>query len=188
MWHFTNFQRGFSRMRPHNFLLTGFMMLLTIWRLSVLGSVADASGLQISSSAFSDGGTIPTQFTCSGADQSPPLAWSDVPAGTKSLALILDDPDAPSGTFVHWVVYDIRPTSDGFRAGAIKGNQGANSMGKASYMGPCPPPGAPHHYHFRLFALDREPGLGGALSAQQLRDAIAGHVKESAELIGTFGR
>jgi Raf kinase inhibitor-like YbhB/YbcL family protein len=175
-------------MRPHNFLLTGFVMLLTIWRLSVFGSVAEASGLQITSSAFSNGAPIPSQFTCTGADQSPPLSWSDAPAGTKSFALILDDPDAPAGTFVHWVVYDIRPTSSGFQAGIIQGDQGANGIGKAAYMGPCPPPGAPHHYHFRLFALDRQPSLGGALSAPQLRDAIAGHVKESAELIGTFAR
>jgi len=188
MKHFTNFQRGFSRVRPHNFLLTGLLMLFTISMLSVFGSEADASGLQIISGGFSDGGTIPVQFTCSGVNQSPPLSWSDVPAGTKALALILEDPDAPSGTFVHWVVYDIRPTSNGFQGGSVEGSEGRNSMGKTAYMGPCPPPGPPHHYHFRLFALDTDLNLGEPATAQQLRDAMKGHVKESADLVGTFGR
>jgi Raf kinase inhibitor-like YbhB/YbcL family protein len=188
MKHFANFERGFSRMRPHNFLLTGLMMLLSIWMLSVFSNVAEAADLRISSSAFSEGGMIPAEFTCSGANQSPPLSWSDVPAGTKSLALILEDPDAPSGTFVHWVVYDIRPTSGGFAAGTVEGREGFNTVRKSSYMGPCPPPGPPHHYHFRLFALDTDLSLGSAPTAQQLRDAMQGHVKESADLVGTFGR
>jgi Raf kinase inhibitor-like YbhB/YbcL family protein len=188
MKHFTNFQWGFSRMRPHNFLLRGFVMLFTIWMLSVFGSVAEASGLEIISGAFSNSATIPTQFTCSGANQSPPLSWTGVPAGAKSFALIVDDPDAPAGTFTHWVVYDIPPGSTGFKEGTVDGSQGVNGMGKAFYKGPCPPPGAPHHYHFRLFALDTSLNLEAAPTASQLRDAMAGHVKESADLIGTFGR
>ncbi|HVN28784.1 MAG TPA: YbhB/YbcL family Raf kinase inhibitor-like protein [Candidatus Binataceae bacterium] len=163
-------------------------MLSTISMLSMQSFVADASNLQVTSSAFSDHAPIPTRFTCSGADVSPPLSWSDVPDGTKSLALILDDPDAPSGTFVHWVVYDVHPTVDGFKEGEVEGVQGANSMRKAAYMGPCPPPGSPHHYHFRLFALDTLLNLEDAPSAQQLRDAMQGHIKQSAELVGTFGR
>jgi Raf kinase inhibitor-like YbhB/YbcL family protein len=188
MKHFTNFQWGFSRMRPHNFLLRGFVMLFTIWMLPIFGSVAEASGLEIISGAFSNSATIPTQFTCSGANQSPPLSWTGVPAGAKSFALIVDDPDAPAGTFTHWVVYDIPPGSTGFKEGTVDGSQGVNGMGKAFYKGPCPPPGAPHHYHFRLFALDTSLNLEAAPTASQLRDAMAGHVKESADLIGTFGR
>jgi len=175
-------------MRPHNFLLAGLMMLLPIWMLSVWGSIADASGLQITSGAFSDGANIPTKFTCSGADTSPPLSWTDVPVGTESLALILEDPDAPKGTFVHWVVYDIPASLNGFDASEVQGTQGVNSLGKTAYMGPCPPPGAPHHYHFRLFALDTKLNLEGAVTAAVLRDAMKGHIKDSADEVGVFGR
>ena len=111
-----------------------------------------------------------------------------VPEGTKSLALLLEDPDAPGGTFVHWVVYDISPGTNGLYRGAIDGKEGVNSAGEVAYMGPCPPPGKPHHYHFRLFALDAKPNLGDRPNAQSVRDAMNGHIKESAELVGIFGR
>ena len=149
---------------------------------------AETSKLQINSSVVSQGGTIPTEFTCAGADQSPSLSWSGVPQDTKSLALVVEDPDAPSGTFVHWVVYDIPPSSTGFKAGAVDGKEGVNGMGRAAYMGPCPPPGKPHHYHFELFALDTNLNLGAKPDAQSVRDTMKGHVKESTELVGIFGR
>ena len=163
-------------------------MLIAISMLSAFSSIALASGMTITSSAFRDGAPIPPRFTCSGANVSPPLQWSGVPSGAKSLALILDDPDAPAGTFVHWVLYDIRPGLKGFEEGHFDGHPGANGLAKPAYMGPCPPPGAPHHYHFRLFALDADLNLDEVPTAAQLRDAMAGHVKESAELVGTFAR
>lgn len=175
-------------MEPHNLVLTGLIVSLIVPTLPASGIAADASKLQITSPAVSDGATIPTQFTCSGANQSPPLSWSDVPQGTKSLALLVDDPDAPGETFVHWVVYDISPSSHGFKPGAVDGKEGVNTAGEAAYMGPCPPPGKPHHYHFRLFALDTNLNLGANPNAQAVRDAMSGHVKESAELVGIFGR
>ena len=100
------------------------MMLLAIWMLSRLSIAAHASEFRIASSAFADGKDIPAQFTCSGAGHSPPLAWSGVPKGTSSLALIVEDPDAPSGTFIHWVVYDIPPGSGGFKEGEVRGKRG----------------------------------------------------------------
>ncbi len=175
-------------MRPRTVFVASLMVYLAVSMLPISRIAAEASKLQISSPAISDGGTIPPQYTCSGADQSPPLSWGSVPAGTKSLALVVEDPDAPGGTFVHWIVYDISPTSSGFAAGAVEGKQGANTMGKAAYMGPCPPPGRPHHYHFGLFALDINLNLGTNLRAESVRDAMNGHVKESAELVGIFGR
>jgi Raf kinase inhibitor-like YbhB/YbcL family protein len=170
-----------------NVVLTGLMVSLLLPILSTR-VVAQSPKLHISSSAFADGTTIPTQFTCSGANQSPQLSWSGTPQGTKSLALLVEDPDAPSGTFVHWVVYDIPPSSQGFKEGKVGGTQGANGMGKASYMGPCPPPGKPHHYHFRLFALDSNPNVEANPTAQALRNAVTGHILESAELVGIFER
>jgi Raf kinase inhibitor-like YbhB/YbcL family protein len=149
---------------------------------------ADVSKLQISSSAISEGATIPAEFTCAAENKSPPLAWTGVSSSAKSLALVLDDTDAPSGTFTHWVVYDIPPTSSGFKAGEVEGKQGLNSLGKAAYMGPCPPPGSPHHYHFRLFVLDGTPEIQNQPNAQALRDAMSGHIIQSAELVGMFGR
>jgi len=175
-------------MRPHRFLLADLMVSLTISMLPISGIAAEASKLQISSPVVSEGATIPTQFTCSGANQSPPLSWSGVPQGTKSLALLVEDPDAPNGTFVHWIVYDISPSSHGFKPGAADGKEGVNSAREAAYMGPCPPPGKPHHYHFRLFALDTNLTLGTNPDAQAVRDAMTGHVKESAELVGIFAR
>jgi Raf kinase inhibitor-like YbhB/YbcL family protein len=170
-----------------NPVLAGLMVSLLVPILAT-PVVAESSKLHVSSSAIPDGAAIPTQFTCSGANQSPPLSWNGVPQGTKSLALLVEDPDAPSGTFVHWVVYDIPPGSEGFKEGSVEGTQGVNGMGRASYMGPCPPPGKPHHYHFRLFALDSNPTVEANPTAQALHDAMTGHILESAELVGIFER
>jgi len=172
----------------HNLLLAGMLVSLVTSMLPASVIASDASKLQIASPAIADGATIPTQFTCSGANQSPPLSWSGVPQGTKSLALLVEDPDAPAGTFVHWVVYDIPPSSGGFKPGAADGKEGANGMGADKYMGPCPPPGKPHHYHFRLFALDWNPNLEANPTGQALRGAMTGHIIESAELVGIFSR
>ncbi len=168
--------------------LASTMLIATIAR-------AQESKLQIRSRAFVDGSVIPTEYTCSGADKSPPLSWTGAPASTRSFALIVDDPDAPRGTFVHWVVYNMGPGTTDLPEGNPKSDpttkgakQGVNSLDRIGYKGPCPPPGAPHHYHFRLFALDSPLKLGPGATAVQVRQAIEGHVLASTELVGVFGR
>ena len=118
-------------------------------------STARAAQMSLSSPAFTDGGTIPRQFTCEGADQSPPLAWSGVPAGTTTLSLVVEDPDASNGTFVHWTVSGIPPSTASIAAGQVPAgaSQGRNTRGATRYTGPCPPSGQTHHYLFTLKAL-----------------------------------
>ena len=149
----------------------------------------------LESSAFANGATIPRQYTCDGADQSPPLQWFELPEGTGSLALIVEDPDAPRGTFVHWVLYHLPPEPPDLAAGtprqAILPNgarQGRNDFRRVGYGGPCPPRGPAHHYHFRLYALDAAPDLTPGASASEVRAAMNGHVLGEAELIGLYGR
>ena len=157
---------------------------------------SNAMSLTITSSAFQRGGPIPVRYTCEGQDVSPPLAWSGVPANTKSLALIVDDPDAPDPAkpqrvYVHWVVYCIPASATLLRENASKSGmpkgavQGKNDWGKAEYGGPCPPIGR-HRYFFKLYALDTEiTGLAAATKAD-IEKAMNGHVIESAELMGTY--
>src|SRR5438309_1992941 len=113
----------------------------------------------LTSSAFRSGQVIPTQYTCDGANMSPPLAWTDLPRNTQSLALIVEDPDAPRGIWTHWVVYNLDPNMDGlpenFADSGRNARQGINSYQNARYDGPCPPANSRHTYHFRLFALDQ---------------------------------
>ena len=154
-----------------------------------------ANAMELSSPAISEGSTVPDQYTCKGADTSPPLNWSDVPQGAKTLTLIVEDPDAPGGTFVHWVVYNLPPDSEGLPAGVPRnpvlregGNQGVNDFGKVGYNGPCPPPGGPHHYRFRLYALDKRLEVGNRPKASDVEDSINGHVKATAQTVGLFSR
>ena len=146
--------------------------------------------LSLTSSAFADGQPIPAQYTCDGANQSPPLAWGEPPEGTKSFALTIDDPDAPSGTFRHWAVFDIPPATRSLAAGQKLGTQATNDKGGPGYTGPCPPKGnPPHHDHFRLFALDVEKlGLAPTAKVKEVEDATARHVLAQGELIGTYQR
>ncbi|MDP3910786.1 MAG: YbhB/YbcL family Raf kinase inhibitor-like protein [Gemmatimonadales bacterium] len=145
--------------------------------------------MKLSSSAFRDGNPIPVDHTCDGRDTAPPLAWTDPPAGTKSFTLICDDPDAPGKTWVHWVLYNIRPTVaelDGSDLGG--GVQGMTDFRRVGYGGPCPPPGKPHRYFFKLYALDALlPLMAGATKADVER-AMQGRVLAEAQLMGTFGR
>jgi Raf kinase inhibitor-like YbhB/YbcL family protein len=151
--------------------------------------------LQLSSRTFLDGQTIPRKFTCSGADVSPELAWSDAPSGTKSLALIVDDPDAPAGVWVHWVLYDLpaetrdlpegMPKDRELRSGA---RQGKNDFGKIGYNGPCPPSGPAHRYFFKLYALREKTGLKAGASKDELERAMKGNILGQATLTGKFGR
>jgi Raf kinase inhibitor-like YbhB/YbcL family protein len=152
------------------------------------------SKMEIGTTAFTPGGSIPPKYTCSGEDTSPPLSIRGVPGSAKTLALIVDDPDAPSGTFVHWVVYNLPPGTTRIDAGvkASKtmpggGAQGRNDFGRTGYGGPCPPPGSPHHYRFRLFALNSQI-TPSSDTGPEVEQAIQGHVVTSAEMVGTFGR
>jgi Raf kinase inhibitor-like YbhB/YbcL family protein len=171
--------------------ITGLILLLA---LRTIATADSGPTLALTSSAFENGGTIPEQYTCSGHNESPALQWTGVPGGTRSLALILDDPDAPMGTFVHWVVYNLSPTATGLPEGVLgtasvaDGEQGVNGRGAIGYTGPCPPPGKPHHYHFRLCALDQKLELKAGATAHQVEAAIKGHVLGSAELVGIFAR
>jgi Raf kinase inhibitor-like YbhB/YbcL family protein len=148
----------------------------------------------LTSPAFADGAAIPVRHTCDGPDVSPPLAWSDAPAGTRSFALIMDDPDAPAGTWVHWVLYNLPAATlalpdtvakvEGLDLGGAR--QGRNDFRHPGYGGPCPPPGPAHRYIFKLYALDAVlPDLGAPTKAK-LEKAMEGHVLEKAELVGTY--
>ncbi|KTD66629.1 phosphatidylethanolamine-binding protein [Legionella santicrucis] len=147
-----------------------------------------ARGLTLESSAFQMNSTIPTQYTCKGADQSPPLAWHSIPIQTKSLVLIVDDPDAPDGVWTHWILFNIPPTihqldtASPIPPGATTAK---NSWGELGYRGPCPPVGA-HSYHFKLYALNTVINLGDDASRDALLNAITGHVIESTELVGIY--
>jgi Raf kinase inhibitor-like YbhB/YbcL family protein len=147
------------------------------------------------SAAFAEGGSVPKSYTCDGADQSPPLSWTDVPAGTKSLALIVEDPDAPSGTFVHWVLFNLPADTSELSAGtshqtilANGARQGRNDFRRVGYGGPCPPRGSTHRYIFRLLALDAPLDLTPGATASEVRSAATGHIIGQAELMGTYGR
>jgi Raf kinase inhibitor-like YbhB/YbcL family protein len=165
----------------------------------VLSISSRASGgampLQISSSAFSESGMIPTKYTCSGADVSPPLSWHGAPAGTKSFALIMDDPDAPAGTWVHWVVYNLSANTKELPEGVEKQEpladgalQGRNDFAKIGYGGPCPPPGKAHRYFFKLYALNSKLNLKAGAGKADVERAMNGHIVGQAQLIGRYER
>lgn len=149
----------------------------------------------LQSAAISHGGDIARKFTCDGADLSPALNWSEPPAGTKSLALILDDPDAPVGVWVHWVLYDLPATVRELPEGVAKkdtldsgARQGRNDFGRIGYGGPCPPPGKAHRYFFKLYALDALTELKPGATKADLEKDMKGHVLAEAELMGRYKR
>jgi len=153
--------------------------------------------VKLSSSAFRDGGTIPTVYTCDGADRSPPLAWSGTPAEAKSLALICDDPDAPAKTWVHWVLFNLPATLNQLHEDVAKTEKpndlagalhGVTDFKRVGYGGPCPPPGKPHRYFFKLYALDAHLPLKTGATKADVERAMQGHVLAEAQLMGTFGR
>ena len=151
--------------------------------------------LELKSRAFKDSEFIPPQYTCKGMDISPPLEWSKAPAGTKSFALICDDPDAPAGTWVHWVLYDIPADKTSLSEGVVASReladgskQGTNDFGKIGYGGPCPPPGRPHRYFFKIYALDANPGLAPGLTKDELLKAVEDYIIEAAGIMGKFKR
>lgn len=153
------------------------------------------ASLQLHSSAFDDGATIPREYTCDGKNVSPPLAWRGAPEGTQAFALIVDDPDAPSGTFVHWVAFDLPASTHGLRRAASTldmphgAKQGRNGFGKVGYGGMCPPPGDDaHRYFFRLYALDAPLGLAAGASRAAVDSAMEGHIRASGQLVGRYRR
>jgi len=149
----------------------------------------NAMALELSSNAFSGGKGIPSKYTCDGNNISPPLSWSGAPSGTKSFALIADDPDAPAGTWVHWVAWDIPATAMSFPEGGVapKTVQGMTSFRKTGYGGPCPPSGT-HRYFFKLYALDTDLELSPSTDKGGLEKAMKGHILAQAELMGTYAR
>ncbi|HXL52771.1 MAG TPA: YbhB/YbcL family Raf kinase inhibitor-like protein [Gemmatimonadales bacterium] len=150
----------------------------------------------LTSSAFKDGATIPGKHTCDGVDVSPPLAWSGTPAGTRSVALIADDPDAPGGTWVHWVLYNLPAEVSELPENIAKvesldlggARQGRTDFRRPGYGGPCPPPGPAHRYFFKLYALDTRLELKAGAQKKDVEAAMEGHVLGSAQLMGTYAR
>lgn len=161
-------------------------------------SPASESGLpdlHLRSPAFAEGERIPRDHTCDGADRSPPLRWDPPPPGTRSLALIADDPDAPGGRFIHWVLYAIPPDRTELPEGIPQapevegiGRQGRNDFGRIGYSGPCPPPGPAHRYRFALYALDVPLDLPPGARAAEVEAALSGHVLAVGRLMGRYGR
>ena len=148
----------------------------------------------LSSTAFADGEAVPQRYTCDGQDVSPPLAWRDAPAGTQTFALVVDDPDAPKGTWVHWVVFNLpasvsRLPENASGPGALPAGatEGINGWGRPGYGGPCPPSGT-HRYYFRLFALDGALDLGPDATSADVARAREGHVLAEATLMGRYTR
>lgn len=179
--------------------------MLTVSLLAILAATTSCAGGQpstpeesvvtapdaitVTSSAFQDGQPIPARYTCDGSGGSPPLAWAGVPGGAAALALVVDDPDAPRGTFVHWVVLDIPVETMAVDADAVPsgGVQAQNTAGRASYYGPCPPSGT-HHYRFTVYALSRRTGLSGGAALDRALAAIRSSATSQGRLVGTYSR
>lgn len=163
--------------------------------LSAFASAKAAAKFELRAIAFQPGGDIPRRFTCDGPDVSPALRWTEPPAGTESFALIADDPDAPSGTWVHWAAYDLPATWRELPEGIAKikeipggARQGSNDFPRIGYGGPCPPPGKAHRYFFKLYALDKKLDLKAGATKQDLEQAMKGHILAQAELMGRYHR
>jgi hypothetical protein len=151
----------------------------------------DDMELELMTDAFEEGGAIPRRYTCEGANVSPPLSWRGVPEGTKSLVLVCEDPDAPNGTWSHWVLYNLPPDAESLDEGYSAGpnvEEGRNDFGNTGYGGPCPPRGSTHRYFFRLYALDRELEATAGATRQQILDRIQDHTLGQAALMGRYAR
>lgn len=166
-----------------------FLLLLLPPTAMLQGTEAAMSTLTVSSPAFKQNDPIPAKYTCDGPDVNPALAIENVPAGAKSLALIMDDPDAPAGTWVHWVMWNIDPGTRNIAENSIPpgAQQGANDFRKRRYNGPCPPPGT-HRYYFKVYALDAMLTLGTDTTKAALELAMQGHILAQGELMGRYKR
>lgn len=172
-----------------------FATSILVPRTNLAFAQGSTMAFKISSTSFPAGGDIPKKFTCDGADLSPELSWMDAPSGTQSFALIADDPDAPVGTWTHWVLFDLPPSTTSLPEGVSKveelpdgARQGRNDFHKVGYGGPCPPPGKPHRYFFKVYALDQKLHLKPRASKKELEHAMQGHILAQAEFMGKFGR
>lgn len=181
----------------HNFyilLMLFCFILLTTCNQAQLSPTSqggeEMKSILLKSTAFNQGETIPTRYTCDGEDVSPPLEWAEIPSGTKSLVLIMDDPDAPRGTWVHWVLYNIPLEQKGLPEGISGlGEGGFNDFGNYKYGGPCPPKGKAHRYIFKIYAIDSVLSLSkNDASKQNVEKAMQGHILAAGELIGLFSR
>jgi len=152
-------------------------------------NLVNPNSMQITSNAFENNKDIPSQYTCDGSNTNPPLNFVNVPMGAKSLALIVDDPDAPAGTWVHWLVYNIEPSTTSLNENSVPLNssQGLTSFGTAKWGGPCPPSGT-HRYFFKLYALDIILNTNEILDANKFNEFINNHIIDKAELIGLYNR
>lgn len=169
-----------------SFARSGALLCVAAISLAAVSLAASAS-IKVTSPAFHEGGDIPARFTCSGANDSPPLHFEMVPSAAKSLVLVVDDPDAPGGLFTHWLVWnlDAKTTEIGEKS-APKGTTGRNDFGKTAYGGPCPPSGT-HRYYFKVFALDTQLSLAAGAKRAQLDAAMRGHVVGQGQLMGRYG-
>jgi Raf kinase inhibitor-like YbhB/YbcL family protein len=155
----------------------------------------EKGNMQLTSTAFTEGAEIPAKYTCDQKDVSPSLKWIGAPAEAKSFVLIADDPDAPAGTWVHWVLYDLPAGTADLPEGLSKAaslpngaKQGVNDFGRTGYGGPCPPPGKPHRYFFKLYALDAPIGLKSGATKKEVESAMAKHVLAQCQLMGLYRR
>jgi len=181
-------------------IATAFRSLALVLLCLLTGCLVPGEGggvplLEVSSGAFAPGGTIPAMYTCDGANVSPALSWSAPPPGTAGIAILVTDPDAPGGTFIHWVAYNISPGTRGIPAGGPRRTvlpagsvQGTNDFGGPGYGGPCPPRGRPHHYYFTVYALDANITLAGKGDGRMLLGALGGHVLAEGEIVGIYRR
>ena len=171
-------------------------VIVTVFLIATCGFAEEAKmQFTLSSPSFRNSQPMPAKHSCEGADASPALKWEGAPAGTKGFALICDDPDAPGGSWVHWVIYGIAASTSELAENVAKSDtvggvkQGVNDFGKVGYGGPCPPRGhGVHHYHFRLYALDAELNLAPRVTRRQLEAAMKGRVLAQTELVGTYRR
>jgi Raf kinase inhibitor-like YbhB/YbcL family protein len=150
-------------------------------------AVSAPNSITVTSTAFRDGQSIPARFTCDGDNLSPQLAWQGVPSEAKAIAVVVDDPDAPRGTFVHWVLLDLEPQTSSLPEGSAPARQASNSAGKASYYGPCPPSGT-HHYRFTVYALSKATNLPDGAKLEQALKAIESSAVARGRLVGLYAR
>ncbi len=156
---------------------------------------AEMFELKISSSSFKDGGVVPSKYTCEGEDISPQIGWGELPEGVKSLAFVCDDSDAPGGDFVHWVIFNIPTEIDSLPEGIVAKDtlkfgaiQGMTDFGSVGYGGPCPPRGSVHHYHFKLYGLDKMLEADENATKDELLGKMEGHIVAKGEIVGLFKR
>lgn len=176
-----------------NIIVFGF--LAAIFSVLILSADQEGASFRLSSSSFVDGESIPSKYACKGENISPSLEWKDAPINTKSFVLICVDPDAPSGNFIHWIIYNIPSKNNHISEGVSRAKtlndgslQGVNDFGKIGYDGPCPPPGAEHHYAFILYALDSRLNILPGKSASELNEAMNAHILAKTKLTSVYKR